>query len=356
MRKRHSRTGVPDTTSLTFDEIVKTSQEALKRALTGELTRRGYKATSRPGFLYAKGDAPVMLMAHMDTVHNTPVKTICRSDDGNIIMSPEGIGGDDRAGVYMILRIIERCRCHVLFCEDEEIGGVGAREFTRSGITPDVNYIVELDRRGDNDAVFYDCANPEFTEFVTSFGFSGAAGTFSDISIVAPSLKVAAVNISAGYYNEHTRYEHVDMEAIERNIKRVGEMVSAKSPMFRYVESRLKGCRFNDWYQRDCMYYMYNKSSAIDNDVNCKLLVQLPFDEQENPNEAYYMDKYGDVYEYFYELDAMVLKGYDPSWRYAVEFDPENAQMYEITTQDEVVDMMMWDEDEDEFDYDENEL
>ena len=47
-------------------------------------------------YILVKGDAPIMLLAHMDTVHKTPVKDICTSKDGNIIMSPQGIGGDDR--------------------------------------------------------------------------------------------------------------------------------------------------------------------------------------------------------------------------------------------------------------------
>jgi putative aminopeptidase FrvX len=68
-------------------------------------------------------------------------------------MSPYGIGGDDRAGVYMIMQILKAARCHVLFCEDEETGGNGAREFTKSSIHPEIHYIVELDRRDTNDAV-----------------------------------------------------------------------------------------------------------------------------------------------------------------------------------------------------------
>ena len=55
------------------------------------------------------------------------------------MMSPQGIGGDDRAGVYMILRLIQDLHCHVLFCEAEETGGHGAKAFVQSGIVPKVN-------------------------------------------------------------------------------------------------------------------------------------------------------------------------------------------------------------------------
>jgi hypothetical protein len=198
----------------------------------------GYRAQTNKGFIYAKGSIPVLLVAHLDTVHRKTVKTICYSPNGKIIMSPEGIGGDDRAGVFMIQQIIKEHRCHVLFCEDEERGGIGASRFIESKIKPEVNYIVELDRRGSNDAVFYDCDNQDFTRFVKGFGFVEDFGSFSDISIIAPKLGIAAVNISAGYYNEHTLHEHVDMEAVENNIKRVGEMVAATSERFDYIEDR----------------------------------------------------------------------------------------------------------------------
>ena len=143
--------------TLEFEQIFQLSQGNLKEALVGELKALGYKPKSRKGYLYASGELPIMLIAHMDTVH----QHICYSEDGYVMMSPEGIGGDDRAGVYMILRILQEAKCHVLFCEDEEIGGQGARKFERSSIRPEVNYLVELDRHGGNDAVFYNCNNRE---------------------------------------------------------------------------------------------------------------------------------------------------------------------------------------------------
>jgi hypothetical protein len=195
-----------------LSSILKQTQRELKKSLIQELVGLHYSLKVRKGFIYGKGNIPVLLVAHMDTVHDEPVRTICYSTDGNILMSPEGIGGDDRAGVYMILEIIRKHKCHVLFCEDEECGCVGAGMFTQSRIVPKVNYIIELDRRGANDAVFYSCDNPLFTEFVCGFGFEEAIGSFSDISLIAPHLEVAAVNLSAGYHNEHMTHEHIDLD------------------------------------------------------------------------------------------------------------------------------------------------
>lgn len=297
---------------LTFEEIVRKSQQALKKVLISELTRMGYRTKTKKGFIYAKGRLPVMLVAHMDTVHKMTAKTICYSKDGNIIMSPEGIGGDDRAGIYMILQIIKKHRCHVLFCEDEETGGIGAQEFAGSNIRPEINYMVELDRRGSNDAVFYDCDNREFTEFVTGFGFEENMGSFSDISVVAPALKIAAVNISAGYYCEHSRHEYVDLRVIEKNIGLVGRMVSSPSEKFEYIEAVY--FRRNHWssqFYEDILDF--EKYYQRENDAEIESLMPLPDsahiklangDMVGCECEQYLINETGKVYEYLYNLEV----------------------------------------------------
>ena len=215
-----------------FETVLRLSQSELKEALRKELSEMGFVPISWKGFLYAPGQVPVLLVAHLDTVHSEPPEIICYSKDERYVMSPQGIGGDDRAGVYMILQILRQVNCYVLFCEDEECGGRGAAFFTRSGISVDVNYIVELDRKGENDAVYYGCDNQEFRGFVAEFGFQEAFGSFSDISILAPYLRTAVVNLSAGYYNAHRNHELIDREVMASNAERGMEMTM--TPRARY--------------------------------------------------------------------------------------------------------------------------
>jgi hypothetical protein len=124
-----------------------------------------------------------------------------------------------------------------------------------SGITPNINYIIELDRRGENDAVFYNCANPEFTEFIKRAGFKEETGTFSDISIIAPALKIAAVNISSGFYNEHSKHEYVDFGVIEKNIERISHLITTPAKRFEYIEavSRYKNYHYPMYFYGDIM-------------------------------------------------------------------------------------------------------
>ena len=224
-----------------LETILRKDQTQLKQMLRTNLQENGYKTQNAEGFLYAPGDVPVLLVVHLDTVHDTPLRDICYSQNQEIVMSPQGIGGDDRAGVYMVLQIIQKVRCHVLFCEDEEFGCRGAMCFVRSAIRPQVNFIVGLDRCGADDAVFYDCMNEDFIEFVENFGFRTATGSFSDISVIAPHLETAAVNISAGYYHEHTLHEHINLAQMAYNIERISKMVQSDCGHFRYIGTRSGG-------------------------------------------------------------------------------------------------------------------
>ncbi|MDR3209715.1 MAG: hypothetical protein LBT36_03715 [Oscillospiraceae bacterium] len=294
---------------MNLENILKMTPEQLKKAVAAELRDLGYRVTAKKGFVYAPGEAPVLLVAHLDTVHRQPVQSILYSRDGTLMMSPEGIGGDDRAGVFAVLEIIKSVRCHVLLCEDEETGGHGAREFARDRLCPEVNYIVELDRRGGNDAVFYECDNPAFTDFVLGFGFELARGTFSDISVIAPALGVAAVNISAGYYNEHTRHEVINLAELQNNIERVARMARAAAEKFSYIEAERGIFSF---FAPEEVSGISSRGAKKDGG---KLLMPIPGSAHLKlcgqliaaDNGTYMIDGAGAVYDYLHDLRAAVI-------------------------------------------------
>lgn len=280
---------------LEFEQIFQLSQKRLKQALEAELIASEYTVQKQKGFLYAEGSTPVLLVAHLDTVHRALPETICYSADGTVMMSPQGIGGDDRAGVYMILRLIQSCHCHVLFCEDEETGGHGARAFTKSGIKPDVNYIVELDRMGSNDAVFYNCMNEQFEQHICSFGFQTAFGSFSDISILAPKLNLAAVNLSTGYYNAHRVNEIVHLDEVEKLIGRVEKLLQAKTERFSYTQ------KFAARELGEPIDLQRKQLTALLDTHIVRINHQNVAD-----GRGYYMDDSGGIYLYLDECERMV--------------------------------------------------
>lgn len=236
-------------------KLLKASEEKCRRIVTNELKENGYTPTAAKDFIYAEGSVPVLLVAHYDTVPDTP--TYVKNNKG-ILSAKHGLGADDRAGIYAILETIKEHKCHVLFTGGEEIGGVGARAFTKSGIKPEVNYIIQLDRRGTNDAVYYEGDNKEFEQFITDNGWETAIGTFTDICIIAPYLGASAVNLSIGYKNEHCDNETLNTKAMFNIIRRIPKLLY-NPRKFEWIEkpytSWYGGC--SDWYDYEDYYDPY---------------------------------------------------------------------------------------------------
>jgi len=248
-----------------FVNICKMSAETLKIWLTTKLQKmygtENVVATKGTGYIYAKGDFPVLLVAHLDTVHNQLPKHIVYDKAKTTIRSVEGIGGDDRCGVYMILQLIHQRKCSVLFCDEEEVGGIGAKQFTKDYPHETFNYIMEFDRMNATDAVFYDCDNPAFESFITKHYYKTSFGSFSDISIIAPALGVAAVNLSCGYYKAHTLQEYVNMGEMHASINAalgILQDTDVETDKYEYIPYKSTRYDFDDDY-----YYSIGKEEGL---------------------------------------------------------------------------------------------
>jgi hypothetical protein len=269
-----------------FKAICKKSQSELKQYVVTKLKKNYENLWIHKDFIFAKGDVPICLVAHLDTVHKELPKVFIEEADR--ISSPQGIGGDDRCGVYAILQIIKKHNCSVLFCCDEEVGGVGALVFSQSSLAKqcDFQYMIELDRKGSNDAVFYDCDNPKFTDFITEKNvWVENYGSYSDISEVAPAVGCAAVNLSVGYYNQHTVKEYVIPSEVDKCIDNVCKLIERTKPedKFEYIEAIYDykgyyGYRYSDYADyADYNYgygYSFNKRSKYRYDEESIFLIQ----------------------------------------------------------------------------------
>ena len=188
--------------------------ETLRNHLINELTKHEYEKIiydNKNNYIIAHGEIPVCLIAHIDTVFNNPPINIFYDKKEGVLWSPEGLGGDDRAGIYAILSILnEGLKPHIIFTNFEEEGGVGSFELTKDfpqSPFEECKALIQLDRHGFDDAVFYSCANKEFIDLITAYCFNEQEGLFSDISIIAPAWKIAGVNLSVGFFNEHHKHE-----------------------------------------------------------------------------------------------------------------------------------------------------
>lgn len=264
-----------------FKKFCRMDQPSLKKYLRKLLENKYDEVVCEDGFLYAKGDgaSPILLTAHMDTVHKELPKSIqtYENKEGNtVITSPQGIGGDDRCGVWIIYKILTetKYRPSILFCEDEEIGGVGSGKFVKTKYIEDfenLKYLLELDRANEFDAVYYDCGNEEFQQYIEdTTGYKEAYGSFSDIGHLSPECDKASVNLSCGYYQQHTKSEFVVYEEMRATKNVVITLLSDASdcPAFDYQEITYNSYKYNRynnaWWDSgyDDYEYDYNGNST----------------------------------------------------------------------------------------------
>ena len=270
-----------------FHEILQMSQSKLFDYVALEM-KKHYQLVDSDGigkkYIYCKGKDPVLVIAHLDVIHehmssygsifdekthpdlidlskydsyvnysSTMIDeeeerdiSIYYDQEQKVMWSPDGLGADDRVGVYMILSLIkDGFRPYILFTTDEESGGAGASKFSavyrKLLEKTKIKYMIQLDRCGFNDCVFYDCDNQEFEHYINTFGWETARGTFSDISIICPATGLAGVNLSVGYFYEHTNTEMLNMYIVNRNYDIICEMIEASSKLnnkFLYIKRK----------------------------------------------------------------------------------------------------------------------
>ena len=169
-------------------------------------------------FVYIPGSRPdsVLLVAHADTVwQGNNAEHVVREKDG-VFFSGNGItgtGADDRSGCA-ILWMLRSSGHSLLITDGEECGQRGARALVRNDeLMKEINahsFMVEFDRRGKCDCKYYNIpVTDEFKEYIAmKTGFT-EADRFSTTDITTLCRSVCGVNLSTGYYNEHTSDEYI---------------------------------------------------------------------------------------------------------------------------------------------------
>lgn len=242
-----------------IEKILKLDQEELLDFGYECLLRRGYRNRDiiyTDDYVYAKGNIPILLVAHCDIVHKSTPEIIVNDRKQRILWSPTGIGGDDRCGVYGILKICEKLKPYVLFTTEEEKGGLGVRKFVKEIDEIPVDFIIEIDRKGNEEVVFYQCNNKDFQNYIISFGFNKNHGSYSDVSTLSTHYDIAGCNVSAGYYNQHTTTEFIVMEHLENTLNKVIEILKdTKNHKFYDCQEEKTKYNYSKYYDN---YYDYD--------------------------------------------------------------------------------------------------
>lgn len=213
-------------------------------------------------YIIAKGNIPVALVAHMDTVFSFPAYEFFHDKAANVLWSPQGLGADDHAGLVAILSILtEHYLPHIILTDKEEIGGTGALQLIQDYPSipfDNLKFIIELDRQGEKDCVFYNCKNKDFEKYIEAFGFETAQGTFTDISIICPVWGIAGVNLSIGYFHEHSLGEYLNLNYYKNTVNRVknilDNVLNTNCPRYKYIPAKTTFCN-SEHYQTSSAAY-----------------------------------------------------------------------------------------------------
>jgi tripeptide aminopeptidase len=143
--------------------------------------------------------------------------------------NPSGIGGDDKCGVYVCLRLLEEFdNLKAAFFVSEETGCHGSKVADPLFFS-NVAYTIQFDAPG-NRLVSEVCwgirlfeRGSRFFELVSSTlssydDFLYQEHPYTDVSQIKQKFDHACINLSCGYYYMHSPHEFVDVEDVERTV------------------------------------------------------------------------------------------------------------------------------------------
>lgn len=210
---------------LNLIDILKAKKTDLTGFLDANATRKGDLSWL---FLPDEVKNRVVMVAHIDTVYDDSIeKRIEVLNNGQELWSPDGLGADDRAGVWAGIEVFycmpEPYRPVLLLTDEEESGCHGAIEASHlfKDMLSDVSFFLELDRRGDRQCVFYNNEPEEFKLYIESFGFRRAAGITSDIAHLCPAVNRCGVNLSIGNRKPHSKEETLVIAHLQNTAERL---------------------------------------------------------------------------------------------------------------------------------------
>lgn len=190
----------------------------------------------------ARGEFCPCVSAHLDTVHEPhPIQVI---QEGDRLMALDqdhrrcGLGGDDKAGVFICLALLARLPVlKAAFLVAEEIGCQGSRACDEDFFA-DVGYVMEFDSPGD-DILTYTCDGtqlfPDEGEFhdillpiLKAHGvINWQHHPYTDVSVLKRKFNFPCLNLPAGYFWMHSHEEYVLVPAVANSLALGVDLIDA---------------------------------------------------------------------------------------------------------------------------------
>ena len=216
----------------------------------------------------------VCIVAHLDSVHNIITPRNINIKNGVISSSLTrsnikcGLNADDCNGILVALQLLEKIpNLKVCFTTEEEVGGVGASEtkYNRK-FFENVNYLIQADRRGSSDLIYFTngiiTASSEFiadiSDLMDKYNYNLVEGVFTDIGIISDQFNISGINVSCGYYNEHTTDEVCVISELQNCLNFVYEIITTVPDKKYSLDNPRYPCeKCSEFNCFNCSYYTF---------------------------------------------------------------------------------------------------
>jgi len=213
------------------------------------------KNTSNPDFYPC-------VICHTDQVTSCDHKEV-RIKDGRVYGKDKftgkqvALGADDANGICCALQLLKVVPdLKVVFTTEEEVGFLGA-DYATSNIDffYNVSYMIQADRRGNSDLItftngIYSASQAwlqEITGIMAEYGYKEEYGIGTDVGVLSEKLQLSGVNISCGYYKEHTNSESTVLTELEKCLNFMLAIIT-NVPLDKQYEIKVDYKAYNSYY------------------------------------------------------------------------------------------------------------
>ena len=227
--------------------------------------------------VYSLTDHGPILSAHLDQVKtNGKACHFYLTDDNHIVAynhkwQRTSLGADDKNGIWIILKLLEKGRrFNFVISEGEETGCIGINKLETDKILDTISaeqFALVLDRKGNTD-VLKSGAGTTFcstlAQAISNYTkyFKVTTGSVSDTKVLCKHCE--SVNMSVAYFEPHTALEYTDWNALQKIMWEVDDLITD------FVHYSTPPSVYNSTTTYSNSYYgsrYYNKGGRYDDEL-----------------------------------------------------------------------------------------